>query len=66
MQQVFTLAIVLAIADEWRIAEEDLLEPDTLFLIAKSFIGVDISRIYVPTAVMLAGMIVTLLSYVSI
>ena len=64
MQQVFTLAITLAIANEWRIAKDEG-DSDSLFLIAKSFIGVDISRIYVSTAVMLAGMMVTLLSYVS-
>lgn len=65
MQQLFILTIVLAIADEWRIAE-DVTEPDDLFIIAQSFIGVDISHIYVPTAIMLAGINVTLLSYVSI
>lgn len=61
---MFILAVVLAIADEWRIAE-DLPEQEGLFLIASSLLGVDISRIYAPTVVMLAGMMVSLLTYVS-
>lgn len=65
MLHVFILVAILAFAGEW-LTEENLQQQNEVFMLVQAFIGVDVSRIFRPTAVELSGIMATLLSYVSV